>query len=148
MWVGGLQSRMMSGARGGLAAAFAAASLAACAASTYAGIPLEAGAANPELQYLARRAKAGDKHAQLELGIRYEEGRGLPLNLVRAEQLYGLAAVDAEGPLWVYSPPVGNQKQGGILSVGRETKRYGLLDAKERLVRLRWRLSRSTTDSR
>lgn len=63
-----------------------ASAIAGCSRSvaTYAGIPLAAGAANPQVQSLARRAQAGDKHAQLELGIRYEQGRGLPRDLERA----------------------------------------------------------------
>jgi TPR repeat protein len=70
-------------------AACAAALLCACAVSnTYAGIPLAAGAADAELQSLARRAQAGDKQARLELGVRYEEGRGVVRDLERAERLY------------------------------------------------------------
>ena len=37
--------------------------LAGCTASTYSGISLHPGAADPELQTLAYRAQAGDKHA-------------------------------------------------------------------------------------
>jgi hypothetical protein len=60
----------------------------ACAATSYAGIPLAAGAADPELQALARRAQAGDGQAQLELGIRYEQGRGVPAQPALARSLY------------------------------------------------------------
>jgi hypothetical protein len=55
----------------------------ACANGSYGGIPLVSGAASVELQDLARRAQAGDKHAQLELGIRFEEGRGVPVDRKR-----------------------------------------------------------------
>ena len=38
----------------------------------------------PELQALAERARGGDQQAQLELGIAYEEGRGVAANRKRA----------------------------------------------------------------
>lgn len=63
-----------------------------CATDSYAGVPLTAGAADAELQALAMRAQGGDKQAQLELGIRYEEGRGVPRDLERARSLYFEAA--------------------------------------------------------
>ena len=78
-----------------VAAAAAAAALAvatigvcACASPVYVGIPLAPGAADAELQSLARQAEAGDKPAQLELATRFEDGRGLKADPVRAEALY------------------------------------------------------------
>ena len=68
--------------------------LAACVNSSYAGIPFATDAADPELQSLARLARSGDKHAQLKLGIRYEEGRGVPVDLERARDLYFDAATN------------------------------------------------------
>jgi len=68
--------------------------LAACFNSSYAGIPFAKDAADPELQSLARLARSGDKHAQLKLGIRYEEGRGVPVDLERARDLYFDAATN------------------------------------------------------
>ena len=62
--------------------------LTACAPATYAGIPLRAGTSDSELQSLARRARAGDGEAQLRLGIRFEEGRGVARDLRRARALY------------------------------------------------------------
>jgi hypothetical protein len=50
----------------------------ACASSNYMGISLAPGAAPTDVQHLAARAQAGDKQAQLELGERFEEGRGVP----------------------------------------------------------------------
>jgi hypothetical protein len=78
--------------------------LAACAASSYAGIPFAASAADPELQELARRARGGDDVSQLELGIRYEEGRGVAVNLPRAERLYLVAATQPGNVATVYVP--------------------------------------------
>lgn len=75
-------------------AAAALCALAACAPSSYAGISFAAGSAPAELQSLARRAEAGDKQAQLELGIAYEEGRGVAVDLGRARDLYFDAATD------------------------------------------------------
>ncbi|HEY0029048.1 MAG TPA: hypothetical protein VGC35_14380 [Allosphingosinicella sp.] len=64
-----------------------------CAASSsYAGISFKPGAAEPALEQLARRARAGDKQAQLELGVRYEEGTGVARDLKRARDLYFDAA--------------------------------------------------------
>jgi hypothetical protein len=133
--VGGLQYRIKWAAT---AAAFVctAFGLSACASNSYAGIPLTAGAADPELQALARRAETGDKRAQLELGIRYEEGRGVPRNLQRAEDLYRKAAADSGGTLWVYSPPVGENGKGRVIPVDRGPRQVGLAEAKRRLERL------------
>lgn len=110
--------------------------IAGCAASSYAGIPFAAGTADPELQTLAMRAQAGGKHAQLELGIRYEEGRGVPINLRRAERLYRMAASEDRGPIYVYSPPVGSNGRGQIVPVNTGSRQAGLDAARIRLRRL------------
>ena len=91
-----------------IAASLAVSSLAlgGCATASYAGIPLATGHADAELQSLARRAQAGDKNAQRELGMRYEKGRGVETDLHRAMHLYKLAASPSGETLWVYSPPV------------------------------------------
>lgn len=44
--------------------------------------------------------------------VRYEEGRGLPIDLLRAERLYSLAAADSGGAMWVYVPSVGGANEG------------------------------------
>jgi TPR repeat protein len=119
--------------------------LAACAANSYAGISFAPGAADSELQALARRAQAGDKHAQLELGIRYEEGRGVAVDLARAERLYRMAASDSGGPIQVYSPPVGRQSSGQITSLNRGNYVPGLEDAKARLRGIQARKARQNT---
>ena len=128
---------MMARARTTAVGLMAALALAACAPTTYAGIPLRAGAGDPELQQLARQAQAGDKQAQLELGIRYEEGRGVARNLARAEELYELAASVTAGRQHVYAPPVGNQTAGQVMDVAVGTPRPGLQAARWRLERLR-----------
>jgi|GEM_PF-1572490 len=127
--------------------ACAAIPLAGCAVTSYAGIPLAEGAADPELQSLARRARGGDRFAQLDLGIRYEEGISVPVSLRRAERLYAKAAANSGGPMWVYSPPVGREKQGTVFQVDRGMS-HGLREAQERLERLRARLRQAPPSRR
>lgn len=128
----------------GVRAAFAGAlgcavlTLPACATSkSYVGIPLAAGSADPALQALARRAAAGDKQAQLDLGIALEEGRGIERNLGKAERLYRLAASDSGGRTWVYSPPVRPGGSGRAIPIEWGPKRPGLAEAARRLAALR-----------
>lgn len=114
----------------------AALGLTACAPGDYyAGISRRPGVAPVDLPRLASRAQAGDQQAQLELGIRYEEGVGVPVDRKRAASLYRQAAADSGGPLWVYRPPVG-AAAGRIVPVDGGLARAGLPDAKERVRRL------------
>lgn len=110
--------------------------LSGCATDTYMGIPLVPGATPPELQHLANLARTGDKRAQLDLGIRYEEGRGLPVDLKRAEKLYRAAAIDGGGTIYTYLPPVGGEAKGRVIPLNIGSKIYGLQEAKHRLQRL------------
>ena len=121
----------------------AVAALAACAApSSYMGIsfsksaPLAPGA-NQEriaaLQALARRAQQGSKHAQLELGIRFEECVGVPCDLDKAKKLYRKAASNSGGTVWVYSPPVGNGTSGQTAPFNLGSRQQGLAEAMRRL---------------
>jgi TPR repeat protein len=114
--------------------------LAGCAANLYADIPLEPGAADAMLQDEVRRAMAGDKHAQLALGIRFEEGSGLPIDYRKAKELYQLAAKDRGGKMWVYSPPLSKNDKGRTLPINRGPKVVGLEAAKVRLAGLRSRV--------
>jgi hypothetical protein len=105
-----LPKAMALGLKTGLAAAALAvvgASLGGCATPSYAGVSLAPGAADPEVQALARRAQAGDKQAQLELGMRYEEARGLPRDLERAKSLYAAAATSSTQSRLAYVPAAG-----------------------------------------
>ena len=118
----------------GIAAATALFLLSACASSNnYMGISLAAGQANPELQHLAARARAGDKQAQLELGIKFEDGHGLERDIEKARNLYRLAASDSGGPTWIYVPPTVKGRQGRVIPVTRGGKAFGLDEAKARL---------------
>lgn len=136
MRVGAIYQRIKRGIAAALLACAVPLTLSACTPSTYAGISLRPGAADPELQALARRAQAGDKQAQLELGIRYEEGRGVPRDLEWAEELYRSAAASSGGQIYVYSPPIGSSGPGRVVSVKAGPRRSGLREAQERLERL------------
>jgi len=126
----------MARARKTAAGLLGALALAACAPTTYAGIPLRGGAADSELQELARRAHAGDKQAQLQLGIAFEDGLGVPVDLDRASRLYQQAASDSGGAVYIYSPPVGREGSGRVIPVANGPRRQGLAAARARLVRL------------
>jgi len=71
--------------------------LSSCAARTAYGIDLTAPSISEEVKVLARSAQAGDKLAQLELGKRFEAGRGVPKDLDRAGKLYAAAASPHDG---------------------------------------------------
>lgn len=89
-----------------------------------------------DLKRLARMAQMGDKHAQLELGIRFEEGIGLPIDFERARKLYVRAASEGGGTLWVYSPPIGNGTSGRVIPIDRGPRIAGLTEARDRLLGL------------
>lgn len=126
-----------------LAVALAAA-LTACASqpSRFQGIAFDSAAHPPEVRALAQRAADGDKAAQLELGIRFEEGRGVPVSRRRAERLYWMAASYSGGgrELDFFRP----MRPGGRWHVNpTEGGRFvpGLPEARARLEALRQRRS-------
>lgn len=130
----GLPSRSRGAA---LAAAFVCVlALQSCGANSYAGIPLESGAADPELQDLARRARAGDKHAQLELGIRFEEGRGVRRDLDQARRSYREASRSAGGTRLAYIPANGRNSRSMTVPISSGRLTRGLPEAAQRLARL------------
>jgi hypothetical protein len=92
-----------------------------------------------EVTALAARAEGGDKQAQLELGIRFEEGRGLHINLKQAERWYRRAATTKGGTKMVYIP---SSRPGGAamtVPVDQGPLVTGLPEAELRLRRLRER---------
>jgi TPR repeat protein len=97
---------------------------------------------DPLVEIVQLRAGRGDKNAQLELGVRYEEGRGVPRDLDRAEHWYRRAARDARRPSQVYSPAVGPHGRARILSVRGGGFSRGLPEARRRLRELREMRSR------
>lgn len=107
--------------------------LTACVApSSYMGISLVAGAADPAVQSLAARAQRGDKQAQLDLGIRYEEGNGVPADLKRAQKLYRAAATTTGGTTFVYVPATKKGGRGYTMPVNMGPRVEGLAAAKRR----------------
>lgn len=106
--------------------------LPACSSQIFMGIPLAAGQVDPELQLLATRARAGDKLAQLELGILYEEGRRVERDLNKAHKLYRLAASEGGGPVTVYVPGV-RGASGRVMLIDSAPKLVGLEEARRRL---------------
>jgi hypothetical protein len=108
-------------------------------ATSYQGISLAAGGADPAIQSLASRAASGDKWAQLELGIRFEEGSGVPMDWRRAERLYAGAARATGGTIMVYVPPVRRGGSGSVMPVSTGPRMPGLPEARERLQALRKR---------
>jgi TPR repeat protein len=124
-------------ARSAGAALLVLATLSACAApSSYMGISLKPSAVSEEVKDLAARAMLGDKRAQLELGKRFEEGRGLPRNTNKAKHLYRRAATDSGGTIWLYLPATSRGGVGRVVPVSRGVPQKGLLEAKERSERL------------
>lgn len=118
-----------------LAAAFL---LSACARGSYMGVPLAIGMTNPQVQNLARRARAGDKVAQLELGILLEEGISLPRNLKAAEHLYQKASQSSGGARWLYVPGSQGEK-GRVASFDTAQTQPGIPEARLRLEDLQRR---------
>ncbi len=110
-----------------------------CASNSYMGISLEPGQGDLALQELARAARAGDKQAQLDLGIRFETGDRVVQNYSRAISLYGRSARSSNGVLWVYLPPVGNGTVGRVLPIAQSAPQVGNLIAQDRLTNLRSR---------
>jgi hypothetical protein len=98
------------------------------------GISFAPGAVASNLQDLAWRAQAGDKQAQLDLGIAYEEGFGVPVDLKRAEGLYRMASLDSGGTIYVYQPPVRKGGRSGMVPVDTGPIVKGLGAAKVRLI--------------
>jgi hypothetical protein len=113
--------------------------LSACAARTsFQGIPFSGGR-DPALSALAARASGGDRHALLELGIRFEEGRGVPLDWDRAADLYGRAAASSGGTMMIYVPPTRPGGTGTVMPVNSGPVIPGLPEARDRLDSLRKR---------
>jgi hypothetical protein len=125
-----------------LAALLAAATLAACASqpARFEGISFASASHPLEVRALAERAAGGDKVAQLELGIRYEEGLGLPVSRRRAERLYGMAAEHSGGGReYDYFRPMRPGGRSHVIPIERGRFVPGLPEARARLEALRQR---------
>lgn len=73
--------------------------------------------ASPEVLELIKLARSGDKRAQLELGVRFEEGDGVPISLDQAIRFYRYAANDTGGIRPIFVP--GRGLAATIVSSGR-----------------------------
>jgi len=100
------------------------------------GISSRPGQVPPAVQELADRARGGDKQAQLELGIRFEEGRELVRDLNKAKALYRQAASDSGGVVWIYSPPIQQRGSGRVIPINKGARQIGLEEARRRLEML------------
>ena len=109
--------------------------LAACASQSYMGISLVPGQASANVQELALRAQTGDKQAQLDLGIRYEEGNGVPRRVDYARRLYKAAAQTSGGTQMLYLP-AGPDTSASATPVYLGPIRPGIAEAKQRLSKL------------
>jgi len=112
----------------------------ACTSTRYMGLSMVPGETAPEVQALAQRAQAGDKQAQLDLGIRFEEGNGVPRDIKRTMKLYRQAASDSGGMMWVYSPSPGGGAPARVTPVDKGPRQAGLDEAKRKLCKIRSRL--------
>lgn len=110
--------------------------LLACTVESYAGIPFAAGRADADLQQLARRAWVGEKQAQLELGIRFEEGTGVVRDLRQARRLYEDAARGSGGSRQAYMPGSDGARPSTV-TVSTGPQIIGLAAAARRLERLK-----------
>lgn len=121
-----------------------AAPLAGCArTSAFEGVSFALAETPGEVSELARRASRGDKQAQLELGIRYEHGEGVPVNWRRAARLYEMAATTTGGASMMYVAPIRRgqvgRDRGTSVPVNLGPWAPGLNEARVRLDRLRER---------
>lgn len=106
-----------------------------CACHSYMGVSLKPGSAEPAVQALAARASAGEKQAQLDLGIRFLNGQGIAADERRACDLFRLSASDTRGPLWIYTPSPGGGAPAHVLPVQNATPTAGLASARAWLER-------------
>jgi hypothetical protein len=133
----GLQDGRRAAACWALLALCAPVPLGGCATDLPLAPPRSPQSVDPLVEILQLRARRGDRNAQLELGIRYEEGRGVDLNLDTAEHWYRRAARDVARPSQVYSPAVGPHGRARILRVRGGSSSRGLAEARQRLRQLR-----------
>lgn len=104
-----------------------------CTRPSYMGISMLPGQAPLELQELAQRARIGDQQAQLDLGIRFEEGKGVSVDKKHATRLYRQAASNYGGTIWVYSPSPGNGAPARVIPMENGATQFGLEEARQRL---------------
>jgi TPR repeat protein len=85
------------------------------------------------LRHLRCRAANGSAEAALELGIRYEEGRGVVRDFARAAALYRAAANPVPGLTVLYTPSPRIHGRGAVIRVGSEDESAASAEAERRL---------------
>lgn len=108
-------------------------------ADRYQGISLAADNPDETLRTIARAAQQGDKRAQLALGIRFETGDGVPVDLRRAERLYRRAAATTGDVRGVYYSGIRPKTEGRVVPSWFQPPQAGLPEAQARLEALRQR---------
>jgi TPR repeat protein len=98
-------------------------------------VPGEAGRV-AAVDALSKRSASGDRGAQYELAVRFEEGRGVPVDTRRAIALYTLFLTAGETRL-IYLPSAGGQSKSSVLPVQDVQFLRHSKDAQRRLARLK-----------
>lgn len=102
-----------------------------CATSSYMGIGLAPGSADPALQQLAQRARLGDKQAQFGLAKLLLQVDTIADSDQRACKLLRMAASDTPERLFVYMPSPGGGAKASVLSVQNKAQASGLVAARD-----------------
>ncbi|WP_375291537.1 hypothetical protein [Qipengyuania sp.] len=110
-------------------------SFGACASQRYAGLDLRPGAAPADIQQLARVTQSGSKQAQLDLGIRLQEGRGIPVDHGKAARPFARVATDSAENRMLFVPAAGSLRST-ILPIRQGTKITRSAEARARLQTL------------
>lgn len=117
-----------------LSALFAAALLlSGCASQQYMGVSLKPGGADPAVQALAARASIGDKQAQFQLGLAFENGLGLERNCRKAKALFRESGRDKTKSMYLYSPSIGGGTSSRVIAIDYGRASEGLPEARVKL---------------
>lgn len=73
---------------------------------------------------LASQARRGDREAMFQLGLRHELGEGVAIDLKKARKYYSRAAAASPDRTYVYSPPVGSERQGRVIAVSTPPRSF------------------------
>lgn len=117
-------------------------------APEYFGISLQNISHQNSLARLAHRASQGDKRAQLDLGIAFEEGRGLCRDFEKARELYKAAATPSKPKrIWYYQPSAKLGGTGAVAPANATPTALGLPEASIRLKLLERRSERNLSEN-
>lgn len=102
----------------------------------YFGIELNYSGPPTEVQQLAQLAATGDKQAQLQLGVHFEEGEGVEQSYRTARELYSLAAEPIGGVIYVYRASITEDDAVSIATIDLGPRVSGLSEAARRISEL------------